>query len=208
MMASGKSTVGQLLAAQGAVVIEADRLVHHLQQPGTAETLAIADLLGVHVLNDDGGLDRDVLKRHIARDPQVLRLLEEILVPGVIGLLYQHLQQAAQAQAKVAVLDVPLLFEHNLHHRCDATVWCDAGADAATRAQARPGVTAAVYQQLAGRRLNPTDAARLATHTLPTRTGGLEKTKAMVAHLYQHIVTLPGQAWPGAWADVASSNGI
>ncbi|HKH25256.1 MAG TPA: dephospho-CoA kinase, partial [Acidimicrobiales bacterium] len=33
---SGKSTVSALLAAKGAVVVDADAVVHELQRPGTA----------------------------------------------------------------------------------------------------------------------------------------------------------------------------
>lgn len=203
-IASGKTTVADFFTQKGAVVISADKLVHELQGPGTAQTLMVADILGIHVLDEDGRLDRAVLGRHMAKDPGVLSLLEGIFHPAVRVLTKAHIAQAEVQGAELVVLDVPLLFETGLNLMCDSTAVCV--SDVNTRRQrafARNGMTETKWQAFHSRRLPEHDAFKIAEHHINTA-DSLERTKAVVNSLYDHLVTLKGKAWPDAWADVPS----
>lgn len=202
-VASGKSTVAEFFAQKGAVVINADKLVHQLQAPGTPQTLAVADILGVHVLDEDGRLDRGVLGRHIAKDPSVLSLLESIFHPAVRSLTKAYIEQAAAQGSKLVVLDVPLLFETGLNLMCDSTAVCvTEPATRKARAFERPGMTDVKWQTFHSRRLPEHEAFKMAEHHINTA-DSLARTQAVVDSLYDHLITLPGKMWPNAWADVA-----
>ena len=55
---SGKSTVARLLARRGAVIIDADAIVHELQQPGAPLLDELAERFGDEIITADGALDR------------------------------------------------------------------------------------------------------------------------------------------------------
>ena len=55
---SGKSTVSSMLAAKGAVIIDADAIVKELQEPGQALLAELAAEFGASILRADGSLDR------------------------------------------------------------------------------------------------------------------------------------------------------
>ena len=56
-IASGKSTVAGWLRDAGFLVVDADRLVAELYQPGGAGAAAVRDLFGPEFLNEEGGVD-------------------------------------------------------------------------------------------------------------------------------------------------------
>ena len=67
---SGKSTVSALLAARGAVVIDADRIAREVVEPGTPGLAAVVEAFGEQVLRDDGSLDRPALAAVVFADPE------------------------------------------------------------------------------------------------------------------------------------------
>ncbi len=107
-IASGKSSVAELLAAKGAVVIDADVLAREVVAPGSALLRRVADRFG-HVLAADGSLDRAALGRIVFADPDARHDLEALIHPAVR-------QRAAELQAQapdgaVVVHVIPLLVE-------------------------------------------------------------------------------------------------
>jgi dephospho-CoA kinase len=83
-VAAGKSTVSSLFASWGAAVIDADKLVRELQQPGEPVFEAIAHRFGPVVVDLEGRLDRRALRRIMLADPGAKRDLEAIVHPAVI----------------------------------------------------------------------------------------------------------------------------
>ena len=107
---SGKSTVGALLAERGAVVIEADRIVHQLQEPGQAVFDEIVRRFGERVLTASGELDRQALASVVFGDPGPRSDLEAIVFPAV-GVEMTRLRAEAEDRGELVVLDIPLLAE-------------------------------------------------------------------------------------------------
>ena len=105
---SGKSTVAQLLAAQGAAVVDTDLIARQLTLPGGAAIGAIADAFGAELIDSTGALDRARMREIVFADPAKKRRLEAILHP-LIGT--ETDAQAAATEAPVVVFDVPLLVE-------------------------------------------------------------------------------------------------
>jgi dephospho-CoA kinase len=106
---SGKSTVSALLAARGAVVIDADRIAREVVEPGTAGLAAVVEAFGAGVLTGDGSLDRPALAAVVFADPEARKRLDGIVHP-LVRARSAELAAAAPDDA-VVVHDVPLLVE-------------------------------------------------------------------------------------------------
>jgi dephospho-CoA kinase len=107
---SGKSTVSALLAAKGAVVIDADAITRELQQPGTEVLAAMVERFGPGILAGDGTLDRQAVADIVFTDADALGDLAAIVHPAVGAEIARRLAEEADTDHLV-VLDVPLLVE-------------------------------------------------------------------------------------------------
>jgi dephospho-CoA kinase len=108
---TGKSTVARLLAGLGALVIDADAIVHELQAPGTPLVAEIAVAFGPQLLRADGSLDRERLGRLVFADPEARKRLNDLVHPAVGAEMLRRLEAAQRAGAALVVLDIPLLLE-------------------------------------------------------------------------------------------------
>ncbi len=108
---SGKSTVSQLLAARGAVIIDADAITRELQAPGAALLGLIAERFGDGVIAADGSLDRAALASIVFSDADALADLNKIVHPAVAKEMDRRLSEQRDTD-NVVVLDIPLLAEN------------------------------------------------------------------------------------------------
>lgn len=122
-IASGKSSVADLLADRGAVIIDADVLAREAVAPGTPVLRQVVDRFGDDVLAADGSLDRAALGRIVFADPAARRDLEALIHPAV-----RRRASELQAQApagSVVVHVIPLLVETGQRDRFDRVVVVD-----------------------------------------------------------------------------------
>jgi len=111
-IASGKSTVAEILRKAGAVIIDADRIARQVVAPGLPAWREIRDLFGDGILQSDGAIDRAALGAIVFHDAPLRRRLEEIVHPRVGAEIAAQMQLAAQEQPEaVVIMDIPLLFE-------------------------------------------------------------------------------------------------
>lgn len=115
----GKSTVARMLAELGAEIIDADKLVHQLMEPGTGCWRAIIEQFGPTILRPNGTVDRKRLGEIVFRDPAALARLEAILHPAVRKLAEERI---AASPRRVVVLEAIKLIEGGWHRRADS-VW-------------------------------------------------------------------------------------
>ena len=106
-LASGKSTVSKWLREAGFTVIDADRLVAELYQPGQPGVTEATGLFGPEVLNEQGGIDHARLAARVFSDPDARRALEEAIHP----LVRRRFEEIARATEGVIVLEATLLVE-------------------------------------------------------------------------------------------------
>lgn len=119
-IACGKSTVGELLKAQGIEVIDADNLAHELQAVPCPTYDAVLELFGSDILVAPGGkIDGAKLGRIVFADKAKLAALNQIMQPAVVELMKSRV--AAFSGREVAVLH-PILFELDLGSYFDE-VW-------------------------------------------------------------------------------------
>ncbi len=107
---SGKSTVSALLAAKGAVVVDADAITRELQEPGTPTFAAMVERFGEGIVAPDGTLDRAAVADLVFTDPDALADLNHIVHPAVGAEIAGRMRALAEGD-DVVVLDVPLLVE-------------------------------------------------------------------------------------------------
>jgi dephospho-CoA kinase len=125
-IAAGKSAVAALFQRWGATIIDADAIVHELQQPGSPVLARIAERFGASVVRSDGSLDRPVLRRLVMDQAEEREALNRIVHPAVERRRRALLAEARLRGDRIVVSDIPLLFETMDPDAFDAIVLVDA----------------------------------------------------------------------------------
>jgi len=139
-----------------------------------------------------GKVDRDKLAQRVLGNPAAIKKLEEIVHPLVRTDEQRFLAEAKAAGAKIAVLDIPLLFETKGDARCDAVVVVSAPAEVQrARAFERPGMTEAKFQAILAKQI-PDAEKRARADFIPNDRQGFE------AALKEYFVGMQALADRGA----------
>ena len=111
-IASGKSTVTQLLAKLGAHVIDADKLGHNAYVSGSDAFNLVVSAFGSDTVGSDGEIDRKVLGSKVFDTPESLKKLTDIVWPAIKKMATQEIQSVKnQRPEQVIVLEAAVLFE-------------------------------------------------------------------------------------------------
>jgi dephospho-CoA kinase len=105
---AGKSAVSTRLAERGAVIVDADAIVHELQAPGMPLLDVLAERFGDGIIRPDGSLDRAALAAIAFTDDDSLKALNDIVHPAVRAEIARRIA-AERDTDHVVVLDTPLL---------------------------------------------------------------------------------------------------
>jgi dephospho-CoA kinase len=155
----GKSTTAALFKARGTAVHDADAAVHRLYA-GKAVAAIEALFPGVVV---GGAVDRARLFDYLVGDPAALARLEALVHPLVRQSETEFLKRCRAEGRKIAVLDVPLLFETGRFRDVDVVVVVSAAAEIQrARVMERPGMTEAKLQSLLARQVPDREKRRRA----------------------------------------------
>ena len=121
-IASGKSTVAAELRKHNIPVFDADEVSRNAVAKGSKGLAMVAEAFGAEYLTSDGEMDRAKVSAKVFSDKEALKTLEGILHKIVWDEAEAFMAQAKEADAKLTVLDVPLLIECKWHKRVDC-VW-------------------------------------------------------------------------------------
>jgi dephospho-CoA kinase len=193
-IASGKSTVAQMLAALGAVVVDADGLAREVVLPGTAALAEIAAEFGPRALTPSGELDRAAVASLVFSDPAKRRRLEEITHPPVAQLMASRLRDAQELGPPLVVADIPLLFEGGRQGGFDGVmlVYVPA-AQQLERLLAREQCTLDEARLRLAAQL-PIDEKRQLATWIVDNTGTLQETAAGVERWWRSVVGAAGRS--------------
>ncbi|MBU1324215.1 MAG: dephospho-CoA kinase [Alphaproteobacteria bacterium] len=174
----GKSTTTRLFAEAGAATWNADDAVHALYAPGGAAVEPVGQAFpGVVV---DGAVDRDRLARALGDDRDAFRRLETLVHPLVAQGRLAELDGARSAGVRLAVLDIPLLFETGGDRAVDAVVVVTAPPEVqAQRVLSRPGMSRARFDAILARQTPDADKRARADFLVDT-SRGLDAARAQV----------------------------
>jgi len=121
-IASGKSTAGRIFREAGIPVICADELAHEAVMPGSVALEKIRQRFGEEFIDSEGNLNREAMASLVFRDKDKRRELESIIHPWVAEEQEKMLREFAIQGHKIAVVDVPLLYEAGLEKSFDTVV--------------------------------------------------------------------------------------
>lgn len=111
-IATGKSTVTNMLKELGAFVIDCDKTARDVVASGTRGLAKIEAAFGKDAVAADGSMDRVYIGDLVFRNPEMKKRLENILFPLIFEALDEELLRLERAGATpVVFLDMPLLYE-------------------------------------------------------------------------------------------------
>lgn len=178
-IATGKSTALKAFADLGVHTFSSDDAVHDLYR---AEAVPLVEAVFPEVTTD-GIIDRQKLSAILVAHPERLRSLEAIVHPLVRARINRFLEEAAAAGAKLAVVDIPLLFERGVDWGLDAVaVTVVDEAEQRRRALARPGMTVEKLDAILARQMPQAEKRARADYILDTG-ATIDSTRADVAAL-------------------------
>ena len=164
----GKSATAKMFADEGVPVHDADAAVHALYEG--EEVPAIEAAFPGTTAN--GKVDRGKLGERVIGHPDEIKRLERIVHPLVARVRDAFLANAERDGAKVALLDIPLLYETGGETRCDAVVVVSAPADVQLdRVLTRPGMTDAKFEAILAKQVPDADKRGRADFVVDTSKG-------------------------------------
>ena len=192
----GKTTVARRLRQLGIAVFDADAEVHALY-----EGAAVAPIEAAFPGTTSGGkVDRGKLSKALLDNPRDFPKLEAIVHPLVLAAERAFLEAEAAKGARMAVLEIPLLFETGGDARVDAVIVVSAPAEAQRqRVLERPGMTPEKLAQMLGRQVP--DAEKRARADFVVDTGGtFAEADAQVDTIVESLQDRPGTAFAKHWS--------
>jgi dephospho-CoA kinase len=186
-LAMGKSSAARFFANEGVPVHDADATVHRLYEAEAAPVIEAA----FPGTTAGGKVDRSKLAARVADDPAALQRLEGIVHPMVQAAEGEFLAAAEAAGAKIAVLDIPLLYETGGDKRVDAVVVVSAPAEVQrTRILGRDGIPLDQLEALLARQMPDAEKRQRADFVVDT-SGRLEATHAQLRKVLRAVATMP-----------------
>jgi len=119
-IATGKSTVAQLLVEKGARLIDLDEISHAVMAPEGPVWRAVVRHFGEGILDEDGTIDRRKLGNIVFADREKLDLLNRLVHPAVFEEWHKRIEAIRMEQPDAVVLsDIPLLIEAGMKPMVD-----------------------------------------------------------------------------------------
>jgi dephospho-CoA kinase len=183
----GKSTAARFFAELGVPVLDADAVVHKLYE-GEAAPAVEAAFPGT---TTDGRVDRAKLGEQVIGNADAMKRLEAVVHPLYREAERRFLAEADAGGAKVAVLDVPLLFETGADNRVDAVVVVSAPPEIQrARLVGRPGMTPEKLDALLARQVPDADKRARADFVVDT-SHDFDVTRAQIRAILEKVTNLP-----------------
>lgn len=112
-IASGKSSVSQMLSELGAVVIDADKIGHEAFRPNTDAWREVVAAFGKGILGQNSEIDRGKLAKIVFNDSKALEQLNRIMHPKMHRIVERKIEDLRSQGVEVVVLEATLLIEAN-----------------------------------------------------------------------------------------------
>jgi dephospho-CoA kinase len=184
---AGKSTVADLLAQFGAVVLDADDLARRAVQPGTPGLAKLVDEFGPDILDASGALDRAGMARLAFADPDARRRLEAVVHPEVARLFAEEVA-ARRDGDDIVVYSVPLLVERSLAGAFDVVVTVSAPLDVRVARVAASGrMTEEDARARAQSQASDAERESVADRVIPNG-GDLDDLRAETGRLWEELL--------------------
>jgi len=141
---SGKSTVGQMFAQLGAIVIDSDQLARDVLERGSIGFDEVVTMFGDEVLKN-GEIDRQLLASIVFKDPKKRSDLEQVIHPLIRKAFAEVV--ARSAANSIVINQIPLLVESNHDYKFDHVITISVTEAIRTQRLLKRGLTADQIKQ-------------------------------------------------------------
>ena len=107
-IATGKSTVIEIIKNLGYEVLDADKIAHELMEEGQINYRAIVDYFGPYIVDKKNKIDRRALGQVVFNDKEKLEKLNQLTHPNIFKEIERRIESS---QEKISFLELPLLYE-------------------------------------------------------------------------------------------------
>lgn len=188
-LASGKSSVCQILQVCGAYVVSADEIVHQLLSSDIEIGKQVIDQLGPEIVVENK-IDRKKVAQKVFADPKKLETLEKLLHPAVFHEIERRYQKVRKEQTHpLFVAEIPLLFESKNKLPFDLVVAVVADEPLCLERIRKSGHPPEEYRGRMKRQLTPQEKGAKADVVI-FNNGTLEELKKQVTNLYKTLTSV------------------
>ncbi len=120
-IASGKSTVSELLSVFGFKVVDADKATREAVKKGSKGLAQVREVFGDEAIDENGEMNRRYMGDLVFNHPEKRLELNAIIHPIVRDIMEEEKQEYLK-QGYNVIMDIPLLFENELENTVDE-VW-------------------------------------------------------------------------------------
>jgi dephospho-CoA kinase len=190
-IASGKSTVSKIFASFGAKVLDADEVARELLLPGQPAWKRLRQAFGEEFFHPDGTVKRKQLRKLVFANPEKRDQLNAIVHPEVMKEINRRSEVLSSSlQAKVLVVDVPLLLEVGVADRFDKIVVVDARESVQiNRLVQRDGISEEEAKQALKAQMPLSEKVELADYVIDNNST-LADTEIQVRKVWEELLEL------------------
>lgn len=190
-IASGKSTVSNMLKTKGFTIVDADIAARKVVEPGELAYEQIIEAFGEGILLQDLTLDRKKLGALIFADEALRMKLNSIVHPAVRAWMTREKDRAIENGKKTVFLDIPLLFESRLTYMVERTILVYVDEETQLkRLMARNGLSEKEAQMRIRAQMPLSEKKALADAVLDNN-GSLEETKQQLEKIVSEWKLVP-----------------
>ena len=184
---SGKTTVSDLFAELGVVIIDSDILAREVVEPGQPALKEVMSVFGSEVIDEDGALNRAKLRKRVFSAPDKRRILEEILHPRIMAETNRRIEEVEDSYCMVCI---PLLFETGRQNQFDRVLVVDVPPETQIkRTLERDGSPRATIEGILAAQVVRSRRLALA-HDVIDNSGDIELVRQEVDQLHQKYLEL------------------
>jgi dephospho-CoA kinase len=190
-IASGKSVVGEMFAALGAHVIQADKIAHQLMEPGEAVYQEVVWHFGIGILNPDSSVNRARLAEAAFGNSRIEEL-NRIVHPAVLQKQEEWMDEVGRGDSKsIAIVEAALILEAGAAKQFDQLVVVTCRPEQRVQRWAvRTGVDEKTARQEVARRMAaqfPDEEKIKAADYVIDNSGTIEETRKRVQKIYGEL---------------------
>ena len=187
-IATGKSTVSEVLSELGAAHIDFDVLSREVVAPGQPALGRIVEYFGKQVLDANGSLDRKKMSEIVFQDIEKRKKLESFTHPAIYEEFVRQIEAITATNPKAIIqVSVPLLIEVNMQHMFDKILVVYASAEQqVARLSKRDGISSEAAANILKSQLPIDEKLDYADYVIRNE-GDLADTRRQVEELWQQL---------------------
>jgi dephospho-CoA kinase len=188
-IASGKTTVADLLAGLGVFVLDADAVAHSVMEPGAPAYDPVVERFGKSILDEDGRIVRRLLAQMVFHDREARLALNAIVHPEVMAEANRRIgEYAPHARTRISVFDAALLVESGLYKQFHRLIVASCSRDTQIRRLlVRDGLSPSEAEARIDSQAPLTEKLAVADYVVDTE-GTLRETRKQTEGVYSALL--------------------